>query len=210
MTRLSAPPLVIIGAGGHARVLIDALKLSEKSILGVVDSAYAAGSAGPFGLTVLGGDEAVDRFRSNEVLLINGVGTTKTTTKRDEVYRRFLAKGFHFATVVHPSAVISSSANLGEGAQVMAGCVIQTGARIGANSIINTRASVDHDCRIGETVHIAPGATLSGSVTVGDGVHIGTGAVIIQGISIGRHCLVAAGAVVYRDLPDGTHHIKGD
>jgi sugar O-acyltransferase (sialic acid O-acetyltransferase NeuD family) len=208
MSRNNDRPLVIIGAGGHARVLIDALQLSGKKILGIVDKLHAAGSPGPSGLAVLGGDEAVDRFSPDEMLLVNGVGTVKTTTQRDAIYRRFLAKGFHFATVVHPSAVVSSSATLGEGVQVMAGCVIQAGAWIGANSLINTRASVDHDCRIGETVHVAPGATLSGSVTVGDETHIGTGAVVIQGISIGRHCLVAAGAVVYRDLPDGAQHIK--
>ena len=80
---------------------------------------------------------------------------------RDAVYRRGKAAGFAFAQVVHPSARVSGSAHLGEGAQVMAGCVIQTGANIGANSIVNTRASIDHDCTIGETVHIAPGVTLS-------------------------------------------------
>ena len=209
MTQESERSLIIIGAGGHARVLIDTLQLTGKSILGVVDKGHAAHSTGPSGLAILGDDEAVDRFAPDAVLLVNGVGTVKTTAQRDAIYRRFLAKGFHFATVVHPSAVISNSATLGEGVQVMAGCVIQAGASIGANSLINTRASIDHDCRIGETVHIAPGATLSGTVTVGDETHIGTGAVVIQGITIGRHCLVAAGAVVYRDLPDGAQHIKG-
>jgi sugar O-acyltransferase (sialic acid O-acetyltransferase NeuD family) len=209
MAPQSALPLVMIGAGGHARVLIDALQLGEKAILGIVDPAYAAGSTGPRGLALLGGDEAVDRLRPDGVLLVNGVGTTDKTVLRDDIYRRFRAKGFRFATVIHPSAVISGSAALGEGAQVMAGCVIQSDAVIGANSIINTRAAVDHDCQIGETVHIAPGATLSGSVSVGDNTHIGTGAAIIHGISIGRRCLVAAGAVVYRNLPDDTRHIKG-
>src|SRR5262249_46207311 len=154
------------------RVLIDALQLGEKTILGIVDPAYAAGSAGPRGLVLLGGDEAVDRLRPDNVLLVNGLGTTDKTAVRDDIYRRFRAKGFRFATVIHPSAVISSAATLGEGAQVMAGCVIQSDAVIGANSIINTRAAIDHDCQIGETVHIAPGATLSGSVTVGDNTHV--------------------------------------
>jgi UDP-perosamine 4-acetyltransferase len=205
---MSELPLLVIGAGGHGRVLIDALQLAGRSILGVVDPAFAAGSLAPSGLKVLGGDEALDRFSAGDVMMVNGVGSTRTMVQRDLIYRRLSAKGFRFATVVHPSAVVSPSAKLAEGVQVMAGCVIQSGASIGANSIINTSASVDHDCKIGESVHIAPGVTLSGSVNVGDAAHIGTGAVVIQGVSIGRNSLVAAGAVVYRDVADGTQHIK--
>jgi sugar O-acyltransferase (sialic acid O-acetyltransferase NeuD family) len=193
--------VVIIGAGGHARVLLDALQLSARKILGFIDPAFAKGAQGPGGLPLLGGDEVLKDLSMSQVQLVNGIGSVGPTTSRDAVYRRGKAAGFTFAQVVHPSAVVSSSAHLGEGAQLMAGCIVQTGAVIGANSIVNTRASVDHDCRIGETVHIAPGATLSGDVRVGDRTHIGTGAVVIQGISIGADSLVAAGAVVYRDLP---------
>ena len=201
-------PLVIIGAGGHARVLIDALQRAGRTIVGVVDPKLPAGAAGPFGLSVLGGDDALSAYRPDQVALVNGIGGTGVTEPRHAVYRRFHQRGFQFATVIHPSAVISPFAELGEGVQVMAGCVIQCGAVIGANTIVNTRASIDHDCHIGESVHIAPGVTLSGSVRVGDGAHIGTGVAVIQGISIGRGSLVAAGAVVYRDLPDGDRLVK--
>ena len=158
---------------------------------------------------MLGGDEVLKELSASEVQLVNGIGSIGPT----HVARRRLSArqggGLHFAQVVHPSAVVSRSATLGEGVQVMAGCVIQTGADIGANSIVNTRAAVDHDCKIGETVHIAPGVTLSGNVRVGDRTHIGTGAVVIQGISIGEDSLVAAGAVVYRDLPAKSRLIPG-
>ena len=200
-------PVVVIGAGGHGRVLIDALRNNGREILGVVDPKLAAGDA-PFGLRVLGGDDTIEKYRPEHIELVNGVGGTGATERRHDVYTRFRTRGFRFANVVHRSAAVSELAKLGEGAQVMAGCVIQCGAFLGANSIMNTCASIDHDCKIGESVHIAPGVTLSGSVTVGDGSHIGTGACVIQGIVIGRNCVVAAGAVVYRDLGDGKRLIK--
>jgi sugar O-acyltransferase (sialic acid O-acetyltransferase NeuD family) len=201
--------VIIIGAGGHARVLLDALRLMSCEVLGYVDPAFAKGTQGPGGVLVLGGDEALKDFSTSEVQLVNGVGSIGATTSRGAVYRRGKDAGFSFARVVHPSAIVSSSVILGEGVQVMAGCVVQTDAQIGANSIINTRASVDHDCLIGETVHIAPGVTLSGNVRVGDRAHIGTGAVVIQGISIGADSLVAAGAVVYRDVAEAGRLIPG-
>ncbi len=204
---MSDGAVVVIGAGGHARVLIEALQLAGRSILGAIDPALPSGSMSG-GIKVLGGDETLEHLNPVDVVLVNGIGGTQTTAPRDAIYRRWRGKGFHFATVVHPSAVISPSATLGEGAQVMAGCVIQSGASIGANSIINTRASVDHDCKVGETVHVAPGVTLSGSVNVGDGSHIGTGAAVIQGVSIGRNTLIAAGSVVYRDVPDNARHVE--
>ena len=201
--------VIIIGAGGHARVLLDALQLSGCKVLGFVDPAFAKGSQGPGGLPVLGGDEALKDYSVSAVQLVNGIGSIGPTTSRGAVYRRGKEAGFSFARVVHPAAVVSASATLGEGVQIMAGCIVQSGAEIGANSIVNTRASVDHDCKIGETVHIAPGVTLSGNVRVGDRAHIGTGAVVIQGISIGADSLVAAGAVVYRDVPEAGRLIPG-
>lgn len=201
--------VVIIGAGGHARVILDALQLSSCKVLGFVDPAFVKGSQGPGGFLILGGDEVLKGFSTSEVQLVNGIGSIGPTTSRAAVFRRGKDAGFSFAQVVHPSAIVSASATLGEGVQVMAGCVVQAGAEIGPNSIVNTRASVDHDCRIGETVHIAPGVTLSGDVRIGDRAHIGTGAVVIQGISIGADSLVAAGAVVYRDVPEAGRLIPG-
>jgi len=201
--------VIVIGGGGHARVLIDALQELKVTILGITDPARPAGARNENGVAVLGGDEALDRFRTSDIQLVNGVGSVGSMSARDKVFRQCAARGFRFANVIHPAAIVSRSADLCEGAQVMAGCVVQCGAVIGRNTIINTRASVDHDCRIGESVHVAPGVTLSGSVIVGDRSHIGTGATVIQGIKIGADCLVAAGAVVHRDLPDNSRLIPG-
>lgn len=200
-------PLLILGAGGHARVLLDAIQLQGRRIVGFLDPAIPEGSVGPGGLPILGGDEALARFSPTDVELVNGIGSVKVASAREMIYRRAKAAGFDFADVVHPSAIVCRDVVCGEGVQIMAGSIVQCGALIGANTIVNTRASIDHDCRIGESVHLAPGVTLSGNVQIGDRAHIGTGAVVIQGISVGADCLVAAGAVVYRDLAAGQRFI---
>jgi len=201
-------PLLVLGGGGHARVLIEAMRANGCDIMGIADPALAPGAQGPGGAPVLGGDEVLDRLEEDDILLVNGIGSVASMAARDALYRRGRERGFRFASVVHPSAIVSPSARLAEGVQLMAGAIIQCDAVIGANSIVNTGASVDHDCRIGESVHIAPGATLSGAVTVGGRTHIGTAAVVIQGVSIGRDCLVGAGAVVHRDLADNARLIR--
>lgn len=196
-------PVLLLGAGGHAKVLVEALLKAGELIAGIVDPDPKLVGANIFGIPVLGGDSVVSEFPSSEILLVNGLGSVGLLSKRQQLFERFKAMGYNFAIVVHPSAVIASDVGLGEGSQIMAGAVIQPGSCIGMNSIINTRASVDHDCTIYDHVHIAPGVTLSGGVAVGACSHIGTGATVIQGISINNGCLVAAGAVVTKDISDG-------
>jgi len=195
--------IIILGAGGHAKVLIEALLASSAVIKGIVDSNPTLAGSRILGVPVLGGDDVVDEFTPSQIRLVNGVGSIGLPILRQRLYERFKVSGYDFATVIHPSAVVASDVILGEGAQIMAGAVIQPGCHIGINSIINTRASVDHDSIVGEHVHVAPGVTMSGCVKIGMGSHIGTGATLIQGKSIGRGCLVAAGAVVTKDIADG-------
>lgn len=196
-------PVIVVGGGGHAAVVIDALLLAGFEVAGLCDPKLEPGGTGPAGITVLGGDEALDRWTPDTTLLANGVGSTRSTEARRNVFERFTRAGFRFATLIHPSAVVAKDVALGEGVQVMAGAVVQPGVTLGRNSIVNTRAAVDHHCVIGAHVHIAPGVTLSGNVAVGEGSHIGTGASIVQSIQIGRDALVCAGAVVTRDVADG-------
>lgn len=194
-------PVLILGAGGHAKVLVEALLANSAIIAGIVDADAALTGTRLLGVPVIGGDELVSQFPQDEILLVNGIGSIRQPVRRRDIFLRFKELGYSFATVVHPSAVVASDVELGEGAQIMAGAVIQPGSLIGKNAVINTRASVDHDCAIGVHVHIAPGATLSGGVTVGQGSHIGTGATVIQGIDIGEESLVGAGALVLHDVP---------
>ena len=196
-------PVIVIG-GGHARVVVDALRLCGISMLGICDPALPRGSEGPFGIAVLGDDKAVAAYAPEQVDLVNGVGSIESTQARRQVFETFRQRGYQFAAVVHPSAVIANDVTLGEGAQIMAGAIIQSGTTVGSDSIVNTGARIDHDCRVGNHVHIAPGATLSGGVVVGDGTHIGVAAAVIQSIKLGRNCLIGAGAVVTRDVADDT------
>lgn len=192
-------PVIVIGAGGHAQVLIDALLLCNADIMGATDP-MKQGELAP-GIPVLGDDEVVLQHPPSSVLLVNGLGSVGSTRRRREVFERFKALGYSFGSVIHPSAVVAKTALLGEGAQIMAGAVVQPGCAIGPNSLINTRASVDHGCRIGAHTHVAPGATLSGDVTLGEGVHVGSGATIIQGVGVGDDSIIGAGSLVLRDVP---------
>jgi sugar O-acyltransferase (sialic acid O-acetyltransferase NeuD family) len=197
-------PVLIVGAGGHAKVLVDALLACGIPIVGLIDADPAKTGSRVLGVEVIGGDTAVGRFAPADIVLVNGVGTVASTAARRGVFERFKAQGYRFATVIHPSAVVAPSARLADGVQVMAGCVIQAESAIGQNAIVNTRASVDHDCVVGAHVHIAPGVTLSGGVRVGDNTHIGSGSTVLQGIAIGADCVVGAGSVVLANVPAGS------
>lgn len=201
-------PVIVIGGGGHAKVLIDALRLRSVKMLGVTDIDPGKIGTSLLGVPVIGNDEAILRHPADGVRLVNGIGSIRAATQRSTVFQDFTSRGYTFAQVLHPSAVIASDALLAEGAQVMAGAVVQPGCRVGKNVIINTLASIDHDCWVGDHVHISPGATVCGDVRIGDGAHIGAGATVIQGIRIGAGCLIAAGAVVVKDVPDGAT-VKG-
>ena len=194
---------ILIGAGGHARVVADAMRAAGTKLSAVASLDQQPGTGALEGLERLAGDDAVLALGARDVTLVNGIGSTGDAATRRKVFEKFRAAGYKFATLLHPSAVIGAHVVLGEGAQVMAGAIVQTGVRLGANCIINTGATVDHDCRIGEHTHVAPRACLAGDVVVGDGSHIGAAAVVIQGRSIGAGTIVGAGAVVIDNIPDG-------
>lgn len=198
-----ARPIIVLGAGGHAKVVIDALKAAGADILGAVDPDETTHGTHILGVSVLGADDVVLEHTPDAVALVNGVGSTGPSSRRQELYRHFRNVDFAFVSVIHPSAVIGGEVEMADAVQIMAGAVVQPGCRIGANAIINTRASVDHDCVIGDHVHIAPGAVLGGGITIGGGSHIGVGSSVIQNVRIGENVLVAAGAAVVTDVPEG-------
>ena len=193
-------PLILLGSGGHAKVLLGILRRCDFQMLGVTDPARTAGDEW-LGCDILGGDSAVEAFSPLQVALVNGIGSLPCDGGvRRKLYDGFKAKGYGFQTVIDPSAFIAEDVRLAAGTQVMAGVIIQVGVQIAENAIINSGAVIEHDCRIGRHVHIAPGAVISGGVEIGDDVHIGTGAVVIQGIRIGNGSVVGAGSVVARDV----------
>ena len=196
-------PVVILGGGGHARVVIDALRCAGHRIAGVIDPKPEVTQALPAGVTWLGKD--LSQARADEVQLAIGVGSLDANpdNPRLRLFAEAKSGGFEILTFRHPRATVADDVEIGEGAQVMAGAILQPGVRIGVNCIVNTGASLDHDCRIGDHVHIAPGAVLSGTVDVGTGCHLGTGAVVIQNVRIGDWAMIAAGAIVTEDVPPG-------
>ena len=196
-------PVIIVGGGGHAHVIIDALTRGGISVIGICDPALSKGSLGPLGVLVLGNDSALSGYPPSDVDLVNGVGSTSSTDSHRQVFEVFSRRGYRFVSVVHPSAIIARDVRVEEGGQLMAGVVVQAGTVIGRNTIVNTGSCIDHNCRLGDHVHVAPGVTLSGGVTVGSNTHIGVGASIIQSVIIGEHCLIGAGTVVLTNVDDG-------
>ncbi|MBC7905484.1 MAG: acetyltransferase [Rhodospirillaceae bacterium] len=195
--------VIVLGAGGHARVVIDALQRAGVEIAGLCAPELPKGMVGPLGVTSLGNDGALSALDPAAYLLANGIGSTGRSDIRDRLFDEYSRDGWRFATVIHPSAIIGGDCSVHEGAQIMAGAVVQSGCVIGRNTIVNTASSLDHDCRIGDYSHVAPGAVLCGAVCVGERSHIGTGAVVIQGVSIGSEVLIGAGATICRDVITG-------
>lgn len=189
---------ILLGAGGHARVLLDLLDLQACSVVGVAAPELESGQEW-FGIAVLD-DKAVTGYPVEEVLLVNAVGSIPGQRIRQRLFTDFKGLGFRFATLQHPTSIVSKSAELAEGVQLMAGSIVQSGVKIGVNALVNTRASVDHDCVIGAHAFIGPAVTLCGDVQVGEGAFIGAGAVVLPGVQIGAGAIVGAGAVVIRSV----------
>ncbi|MEO5332478.1 MAG: NeuD/PglB/VioB family sugar acetyltransferase [Magnetococcus sp. YQC-5] len=197
---------VLLGAGGHARVLLEALKQLGLFALirGVLAPEMTDWQNNRLGLSWLGGDHALAGFSPLETQLLLGIGAIGVTETRSRVFEQNRMSGFEFASVIHPGAMVAADVVLGEGVQIMARSVVQTGSILADNVLINTGAIVDHDCELDAHVHIASGAVLSGGVRVGRETFVGAGAVVRQGITIGRKVVVGAGAVVVREVRDGT------
>lgn len=183
--------VIIIGAGGHGRVIADIVKSMELKVLGFLDDKRQSEE----GLTILGKIMDAPNFADSARFVI-GIGDNKT---RLDVARRFEGS-LQFLTAVHKSAVIAEDVRLGEGSVVMAGAVINPGTVIGRHCVINTSASVDHDCALSDFVHVSPGAHLAGNVSLGEGTWLGIGGIAINGVSVCPWCVIGAGGVVIRDL----------
>lgn len=194
--------LILLGAGGHAKILLSLVQSLKLTVLGVcAPELIHKGIKQWRGIDVLNSGDDLNGYSPDEVDLINGIGQRADNDNRRRIFERFTAQGYYFPSLVHPNACVDSSVVLDEGVQVMAGAVIQVDACIGKNVIINTQASVDHDCIIDDNVHIAPGAVLCGTVTVSKGSFIATGVRVGPGVTIGESAVVGAGTSIVRDVP---------
>lgn len=195
------PSCVILGAGGHARVIIETIQIiGEVGLVGVLDRDAKVGTQVGH-LTVLGDDQWLAHARARGVnKFVVGVGSVGIAETRRNLFALGIKHGMEPVTVCHPRALISVSVELARGCQVLVGSIVNTGSRIGENAIINSGAVVEHDCDIGAHAHIACGAILAGGVKVGAGAHVGAGATVLQGIIIGDEAIIGAGAVVVKDV----------
>lgn len=183
--------IVLIGGSGHARVIIDCIRASGGTVFGILDDGLVVGTE-VLGARVLGGTSDHVQFQDHSFVIAIGSNAT----------RRKIAQMLpvRWATVVHPAAVVSPYASIGEGTVVMPRAVVNAGAAVGSHCIINTGAVVEHDNRLEDFVHISPNAALGGTVTVGEGTHIGIGACVRNNINICGSCTIGAGAAVVKDI----------
>ncbi|MBN1342753.1 MAG: acetyltransferase [Phycisphaerae bacterium] len=192
--------MVITGAGGHARILIETVRSEGRWIVAALTDPAVKGEV--LGVTVEGADDVLPLLRERGVsAALVGVGSVGKPTRRVRLFQRLTELGFTLPSVCNHRAHVSPTVTLGDGSVVFAGAVVNSQAEIGRNVIINSGSIVEHDCRIADHVHVAPGAVLGGAVTIEPEVHIGMGAVVLQGRTIGRGTVIGAGAVVLRDMP---------
>lgn len=194
--------LVIWGAGGHATVVADIVRLSgHHKIVAFVDDSPNGRTAQLFGAPIIREREGLAQIlRGGAREIIIAIGDCAARLHLASVAREM---GFRLASAIHPRAIVASTAEIGAGTVIAAGAVVNPGAVLGENVIVNTCASVDHDCVLEDGVHICPGAHLAGNVTVRRGVWVGIGATVIEGIEIGKGSMIAAGGVVVSDIADG-------
>lgn len=182
----------IIGAGGHAKVVVDILLESSIPISGVWDENPDIKTF--LGHSVNGNFEAFKKINTEQVII--AVGSNQI---RKELSRKLIANS---AIAIHPKSSVSKSTSIGVGTVIMSNVSINAESIIGKYAIINTNSSVDHECILGDFVHVSPQAAIGGNVVIGEGTHIGIGASIKQGIVIGKWAIIGAGAVIIRNVPD--------
>ncbi len=191
--------IVVIGGGGHAKVVISILKrMTEFEIVGFTELEKKEDI---LGIPYLGDDLVLKNYYKKGITKAAlGLGQIKSADQRTRIVDFLQGIGFEFPTIVSTKSIINEEVLIGQGTVVMDGVVINSGTKIEDFSIINTNSSIDHDCTIGSFTHIAPGATISGGVNIKDYCLIGTGSNLIQRINITSHVLLGVGSAVHQDI----------
>ena len=188
--------VVILGTGGHAKVVVDILEAGGVEIAGFIS---LEGADSYCGYPVLGDDGALQGIYEKGVQ--DGIVAIGDNRRRGALIELLQSYGFNLRNAISPNACISRRAEMGSGIAAMPGVVVNAGSHIGDGVILNTNCSVDHDCRIGKHAHVGPGVTLAGGVTMEVGAFLGTGVSVAPNVTVGCWARVGAGAVVVKDLP---------
>jgi sugar O-acyltransferase (sialic acid O-acetyltransferase NeuD family) len=189
--------IAFIGAGGHAKVVIDLLKqLNMYHIVGMYDD----NKVGYFNdIPILG------KIKDLNIRIENYVITIGNDKIRKKIYNNYV--NLNYPVLIHPSAIIADNVKINKGTIIMAGAIIQTYVEIGKMCILNTKCSIDHESTINDFTSICPGATICGQVNIGNTTFIGANSVIIQNINIGNNCIIGAGSVVIRDVENNVKKV---
>jgi UDP-perosamine 4-acetyltransferase len=196
--------ILIIGGGGHAKQVIETLRLTHPNArLAIIDAKLAVGGL-VLGIPIVGADDFL-QYAAGEgfFAFAMGIGGVGDNRPRAAAFARARAAGLAPRSIIHPSAIVATSATIGLGTQCLFGAIIEAEAILGEDVIVSSGAIVEHDCRIGDHVHVATGSVVTGAVEVETLAHIGAGAVLRQGIKIGSGALVGAGSMVTRSVPPG-------
>lgn len=183
--------IIVIGGSGHGRAVIDCIRVSGGEVCGILDDGLEPGTM-ILGVPVLGSTDDWEKYTDHPFMTAIGHnGNRRKLVEKMKV---------RWATVVHPTAFVSSAASIGEGTIVMPRAVVSACATVGSHCIINTGVIVEHDCTVGSFIHMSPNAALGGTVTIGDGTHVGIGSCVRNNINICGSCMIGAGAAVVKDI----------
>ncbi len=201
---MNKAPILLAGAGGHARACIDVLELEGRyAVAGLVGLRHEIGTR-VLGYEVLGTDADLPALKAGCPDALVTVGQIKTPEVRMGLFDILEKAGFRLATIVSPRAYVSPHARLGPGTIVLHGAVVNAGAVVGRNCIINSQALVEHDSVIGDHCHISTNSAINSGVRVGSGTFVGSNASVRQGIVIGERCLIGMGQRVLKECGAGT------
>lgn len=193
---------IILGAGGHANIVLECINYSQFEVVGFVDKDSEREGDRISGIPVLGDDSLPEKWLSKDITCcIVGIGHLGNAEVRNRLYHKYMVAGFEMISAVHPTAYVSPDAYIGAGTAIMPGVIINTGAVIGDNCIINTGTVIEHDVKISHGVHVASRGVIAGASCIGDNTFIGAGSTVINGIEIGDNSIIGAGSVVISDIP---------
>ncbi|MBT3405563.1 acetyltransferase [Candidatus Woesearchaeota archaeon] len=194
--------IMVIGAGGQAKVTLDYLESSKSQVIGLLDDDVSLKGQKVNGISVLGAIRDIVKFKTEFDECMVSFGDNKLRCETVSLVKELLPE-IKFASIIHPTAFVSKRASIGDGSIIGIGAMVCTNTKIGEHNIINDGAIIEHDCVLDDFVNVAPGAKLASTINIGEKTFIGLGACIIEDLKIGKNSIIGAGAVVLKNIPDG-------